>query len=105
MSFEEYVKEVLQICREEYNKATAPQEQKDLYELLAHYSLDFVIEKYFSRIDATEKDFIERLKKTSKVKFEAQTENKNVFNFLGTFMQTADFELPRHIQEKSVLRQ
>ena len=74
--------------------------KKDLYEFLAQYSLDFVIDKYFSRIDSTEPDFIERLKKTSKVKFEAQTENKNVFNFLGTFMLTADFELPQHIQEK-----
>lgn len=74
--------------------------KKDLYEFLAEYSLDFVVEKYFSRIDLTETDFIERLKHTSQVKFEAQTENKNVFNFLGTFMLTADFKLAPHIQKK-----
>lgn len=74
--------------------------KRDLYEFLAQYSLDFVIEKYFSRINTNETDFIERLKKTTRVKFEAQTENKNVFNFLGTFMLTADFELPQPIQEK-----
>ncbi|MCM3612023.1 TetR/AcrR family transcriptional regulator [Planococcus sp. MERTA32b] len=74
--------------------------KRDLYEFLAEYSLDFVVEKYFSRIDLTETDFIERLKHTSQVKFQAQTENKNVFNFLGTFMLTADFDLPSHIQQK-----
>ncbi|MFD1032765.1 TetR/AcrR family transcriptional regulator [Metaplanococcus flavidus] len=74
--------------------------KKVLYEFLAEYSLDFVVEKYFSRIDMTETDFIERLKQTAQVKFEAQTENKNVFNFLGTFMLNADIKLPPHIQEK-----
>lgn len=74
--------------------------KKDLYEFLAEYSLDFVVEKYFSRIDLTEADFIERLKKTTKVKFEAQSKNKNVFNFLGTFMLNEEMKLPAHIQGK-----
>lgn len=74
--------------------------KKELYEFLAEYSLDFVIEKYFSRIDMSETDFIERLKQTSKIKFAAQTENKNVFNFLGTFMLSADSELAPHIKER-----
>ena len=74
--------------------------KKDLYEFLAEYSLDYMVEKYFDRVDVREPDFIERLKQTAQVKLEAQTENKNVFNFLGTFMLSADFELPPHIQKK-----
>ena len=74
--------------------------KKDLYEYLAEYSLDFVVDKYFNLVDTSEKDFIERLKKTAEVKLRAQTENKNVFNFLGTFMLAKDLELPQHIQKK-----
>ena len=36
MNFDEYVKEVLLICKEEYDKAQAPQEHKDLYENYPH---------------------------------------------------------------------
>lgn len=74
--------------------------KQDLYEYLAEYSLDYMVEKYFDRVDVREPDFIERLKLTAQVKLEAQTENKNVFNFLGTFMLSADLELPPHIQKK-----
>lgn len=74
--------------------------KKNLYEFLAEYSLDFVEKKYFSQIDLTETDFIERLRQTSKLKFEAQKESENVFNFLGTLMLTADFQLAPHIQKK-----
>lgn len=74
--------------------------KRDLYEFLAEYSLDYMVEKYFDRIDVEEPDFIERLKGTAQVKLEAQAENKNVFNFLGSFMLSADFELPPHIQGK-----
>ncbi|WP_422121942.1 TetR/AcrR family transcriptional regulator [Planococcus sp. X10-3] len=74
--------------------------KQDLYEFLAEYSLDFMIEKYFKRVDVSDPDFIERLKQTAQVKLEAQLENENVFNFLGTFMLTADFELPPHLQKK-----
>lgn len=74
--------------------------KQELYEFLAEYSLDFMAEKYFGRVDIREPDFIERLKQTAQVKLAAQAENKNVFNFLGSFMLSADFELPPHIQDK-----
>ena len=74
--------------------------KQELYEFLAEYSLDFMAEKYFGRVDIREPDFIERLKQTAEVKLAAQTENKNVFNFLGSFMLSADFKLPPHIQKK-----
>src|SRR5690606_28649610 len=74
--------------------------KRDLYDYLTEYSLDFMVEKYFHRVDTSETDFIERFKQASKVKLEAQMENKNVFDFLGTFMLTPDAELPLHIQRK-----
>ncbi|WP_033543179.1 TetR/AcrR family transcriptional regulator [Planococcus sp. CAU13] len=74
--------------------------KKDLYEYLTEYSLDFTVDKYFQRVDTSETDFIERLKKTAQVKMEAQMENKNVFNFLGTFMLSPGADMPPHIQKK-----
>ncbi|HSJ37041.1 MAG TPA: TetR/AcrR family transcriptional regulator [Planococcus sp. (in: firmicutes)] len=74
--------------------------KQDLYDFLTEYSLDFMVEKYFDRVDISEPDFIERLKQTAQVKLKAQTENRNVFNFLGTFMLSADLKLPPHIQKK-----
>lgn len=74
--------------------------KKDLYEYLTEYSLDFMVEKYFYRVDTSETDFIERFKQAAKVKLEAQMENKNVFDFLGTFMLSHDIKLPLHIQKK-----
>lgn len=74
--------------------------KQDLYEFLAEYSLDFMVEKYFDRVDLKETDFIERLKQTAQVKLKAQTENKNVFTFLGNFMLSANFKLPPHIEKK-----
>lgn len=74
--------------------------KQDLYEFLAEYSLDFMVERYLDKVDVAEPDFIERLKQAAQVKLAAQTENKNVFTFLGNFMLSADFKLPEHLQQK-----
>ncbi|MGI2328561.1 TetR/AcrR family transcriptional regulator [Planococcus sp. YIM B11945] len=74
--------------------------KRDLYEYLADYSLDFVKKEYFNLVDLSERDFIERLKKISAIKFKAQTENKYVFNFIGTFVLAKDATMPAHIQRK-----
>ncbi|WP_203333943.1 TetR/AcrR family transcriptional regulator [Planococcus beigongshangi] len=74
--------------------------KKDLYEYLVEYSLDFTVEKYFNQVDTSETDFIERLKQTAQVKTKAQTENRNVFNFLSTYMLSTEIKVPARLQKK-----
>ena len=74
--------------------------KKELYEYLVEYSIAVIVDKYFNQVDMSETDFIERLKQAARVKMKAQLENKQVFNFLGTFMLAADVELPDRLQKK-----
>lgn len=74
--------------------------KKDLYEYLVEYSLDIIINDYLERVDTTETDFIARLEQAAQVKMVAQTENEQVFQFMGTFMLNGDAGLPEHLQKR-----
>lgn len=74
--------------------------KKELYEYLIEYSLDIVVNEYLKQVDTGETDFIERLKQAAQVKMKAQLENKQVFNFLGSFVLAKEVEMPLHLQKK-----
>ncbi|PSL40271.1 TetR family transcriptional regulator [Planomicrobium soli] len=74
--------------------------KKELYDYLTGYSLDFMMENYFNLVDVSETDFIERLQRIAEVKIKAQSENRNVFNFIGTLLLAKDSGLPSNIQKK-----
>ncbi|MDN7246866.1 TetR/AcrR family transcriptional regulator [Planococcus shenhongbingii] len=74
--------------------------KRELYEYLIEYSMDIIMDEYFRQVDTSEKDFIERLKQAAQVKMKAQLENKQVFDFLGTFVLAKDAELPERLQKK-----
>lgn len=74
--------------------------KKELYDYLAEYSLDFMVKRYFNLIDASEPDFIERLKQIAEVKIKAQSENRSVFDFIGTLLLAKESDLSVSIQKK-----
>ena len=74
--------------------------KKALYEYLVEYSLDIIINEYLKRVDTSETDFIARLQQAAHVKMIAQTENEQVFHFMGTFMLSKDVDLPKHLQKR-----
>ncbi|WKA58780.1 TetR/AcrR family transcriptional regulator [Planococcus shenhongbingii] len=74
--------------------------KRELYEYLIEYSMDIIMDEYFMQVDTSETDLIERLKQAAQVKMKAQLENKQVFDFLGTFVLAKDAELPERLQKK-----
>lgn len=73
--------------------------KKEMFDYLVEYSLTIIVEQYFNLVDTREPDFFERLKKMSEIKLKAQTENVQVFNFIGTVMLAADLELPARLKK------
>lgn len=74
--------------------------KKEMFDYLVEYSMTIVVEQYFNLVDTGEPDFFERLKKISEIKLKAQTENAQVFNFIGTVMLATDVELPARLKKK-----
>ncbi|MGK7378724.1 hypothetical protein ACSFXN_12905 [Planococcus sp. 1R117A] len=62
--------------------------------------MDIIVNTYFKQVDTSEPDFIKRFKGAAQVKMKSQLENKQVFDFLGTFALGKDRELPERLQKK-----
>ncbi|PYZ91973.1 TetR family transcriptional regulator [Salipaludibacillus keqinensis] len=74
--------------------------KRELYYYLIDFSLDLVLKDYLERIDTSETDFIERLKRTAKFKLSIFAENPHLFNFIGAFVLVEKEELPLELKEK-----
>ncbi|SIS49283.1 TetR/AcrR family transcriptional regulator [Salimicrobium flavidum] len=71
--------------------------KKQLYHYLVEYSLRTIQEQYFSRIDTDEPDFIERMKKVTRLKWEVYLENLAVFQFSSTLFLSDMSGLPERL--------
>nr|WP_040956915.1 TetR/AcrR family transcriptional regulator [Virgibacillus sp. SK37] len=74
--------------------------KQELYQYLADYSLDLIMNEYLQHIDQTQPDFIERMKQAVRVKMSAFTENPYVFNFLGTILLAKETHLPQKLERR-----
>ncbi|MEZ0480754.1 TetR/AcrR family transcriptional regulator [Planococcus sp. SSTMD024] len=71
--------------------------KQELYEYLVKYSLEFIQSRYLDKVDAAERDLIERLTQLARLKMEAQAENEEVFQFSAVFLQEGEAHLPQEL--------
>lgn len=71
--------------------------KKQLYHYLVEHSLHIIHEQYFSGIDTEEADFIERMKKVTRLKWEVYLENPAVFQFTSTLFLSDMSNLPERL--------
>lgn len=72
--------------------------KKDLYLYLIDHAINIMTTEFFSLIDMTEPDFIERLKEIARVKSAYLHENPNVSNFIATVFLSDVVELPDNLR-------
>ncbi|WEK53553.1 MAG: TetR/AcrR family transcriptional regulator [Candidatus Cohnella colombiensis] len=74
--------------------------KKDLYLYLIKYCLDITEHKYFSLIDANERDLFERLKKIALVKSEFLKKYPDAMNFISTIVLNGFEEMDDELQAR-----
>ncbi|WP_217586134.1 TetR/AcrR family transcriptional regulator [Lentibacillus saliphilus] len=74
--------------------------KKELFHYLLRYSFDIVETLYIDQVDMTEKNFIKRVQKAARYKFEVYAKHPNVFEFLSTALISEHAELPKDIQKR-----
>ncbi|WP_207640692.1 TetR/AcrR family transcriptional regulator [Alkaliphilus transvaalensis] len=76
----------------------------DLYKYLIEYGIDFVINEYFSLLNDSEGDFIERYKQAAKVKLRAYIIHPYIFNFFGTLYINLEAGISKEFSEQLMNR-
>ncbi|HLR51739.1 MAG TPA: TetR/AcrR family transcriptional regulator [Candidatus Avamphibacillus sp.] len=76
------------------------QNKRDLYLYLIDYCLMLNKREYLDLIDENEPDFIERLKRASRIKWKLLQDNPDVLNFLGTVFLKDDDQLSDEVRQK-----
>ncbi|QQK80080.1 TetR/AcrR family transcriptional regulator [Salicibibacter cibi] len=74
--------------------------KKDLYEYLVDYAITIMHDEYFSLIDTSESDFIERMKQIAQVKGNYIAEHPNVTNFIGMVYLNDEVTLPKELETR-----
>ena len=74
--------------------------KKELFNYLIEYAIDTTMDEFFSRIDANERDFIERMRQIAQVKTTYYYENPHVSNFIATVYLSDDVDLPVNLQAR-----
>lgn len=70
-----------------------------LFQYLIKYCIEIISNEYFIQVDL-EPDFIERLRRAAYVKMRAYSEHPEVFNFMGSFMLTDEYDMPSELNEQ-----
>ncbi|XKF67493.1 TetR/AcrR family transcriptional regulator [Virgibacillus necropolis] len=74
--------------------------KKDLYLYLIDHAINIVTTEFFSLIDMTEPDFIERLKEIARVKLAYLHEYPNVSNFIAIVFLNDEANLPEELEKR-----
>lgn len=74
--------------------------KKELYQYLIDHAINIMTTKFFSLINMTEPDLIERLKEIARVKAEYLHENPNVSNFIATVFLNDEVNLPEDLENR-----
>lgn len=74
--------------------------KKELFNYLVEYGTMVVIRDYLSQLDNSERDYIDRIKNASMVKFKAMKEHPHIFNFFGTLYVNRNIEWDEKLEAK-----
>ncbi|MFD2922284.1 TetR/AcrR family transcriptional regulator [Halobacillus naozhouensis] len=74
--------------------------KKEIYLYLIDYAMNIMTKEFFSLIDTTEPDFIERLKQIARVKTKYYNENPDVSNFIATVFLNDEMEIPENMEKR-----
>lgn len=74
--------------------------KKGMYDYLVDYSMEFIKNEYYAYIDESERDFIERYRKTSEQKLHCYLSHPYIFAFLGTLFLSDEKEWSPSLREK-----